>query len=262
MEFKNVYVAVCDILGFKDLIYNNNSDVTNKILAQFIATLELSASGGKAIQYDFDDSSNIVADSTEIKINFNLFSDTVVLWTLDDTTKSFFELLNVTKNLFHLSLINGLPIRGAISQGDLFVKQFQIESNYNNYENIIYGKALVKAYELEQEQLWSGCIFDPEFANSGNRDLKLIFEHKTNCDRYFFYDVPLKSTGCKKHLTLNWVDWSENNELTEGKIIESFSALNKTINESVKIKLDNTISYFKYSKKLYEKHFKSNISNT
>ena len=255
MEYKNIYVAVCDILGFKDLIMNNDFETTRKIFEKFVSNLELAVTGGKAIQYNLEEGSIVVADSKEIKLNFNLFSDTVVLWTVDNSVRSFFDLLIGTANLFNSSMKYGLPLRGAISQGELMVNPYQLESEFNNFENIVYGKALIKAYQLEQDQIWSGCIIDPEFSQSSEIAISQIFKSKLHRDLYIFYNVPMKSSGCRNHLTLNWVGWSKESVISEDMISHSFIAFNKTMNSSVQIKLQNSLEYYRYSMKIKEKYF-------
>ena len=48
-----------------------------------------------------------------------LFSNTVVLYTFDDSDAAFSSLVAACSNLFHDLVMAGVPVRGAISHGDL-----------------------------------------------------------------------------------------------------------------------------------------------
>jgi hypothetical protein len=148
-------------------------------------------------------------------------------------------------------IATGIPLRGAITAGNLTRLSNKYESNTNNVTETVLGKGLVDAYLLEKTQQWSGCIISKS----------ALEEFKSKCDWYEAslnnyidngiikkYAVPLKETT-KEEYVLDWTffdkEWGKLSEVT---IRESFNKWNKTLNLSAEEKRDNTVTFFKQMK--------------
>lgn len=239
MEYDKIYLAFLDILGFKELIMNNSFDESKEIFETFIEQVSNSAN-----------LKNRSTGETNTVVNFNLFSDTILFWTNDDTFKSFFQLNLTVSNLLNYSMQIGLPLRGAISYGNLMCNAFRLESDRVNIINTILGTSIVRAHKLEKDQLWSGCIIDQELENTDNTELRNYLKSQWLGKFYVRYNVPLRNTGCRSMLTINWVNL-DNDVFTEQKIRDSFDAHNKKSKSSdIAIKIENTLNYYKYVKNL------------
>ena len=266
MDYLNVYVAVCDILGYKDLIKNNSVEEAKKFMNVFIKIIydtttfideEIKRSEDKG--FDF---------FKQVRINFSLISDTIVLWTDENDEWSFKYLIKHISILFYISMYIGIPLRGAICKGDICANN---ESNNNAVYNIsdnsqtprirnlstLFGEGLVKAYELEQKQNWSGCIIDKDCYSDNTfiyPETGFIYKHvpiKVKLENSTQYE-----TTFEKYLTINWCYMSFfDKDFTKETVLASFEKYNKSINEKLtKEKIRYTIKFFNDSKKFYEKH--------
>lgn len=268
MELKshhNVYITMCDILGFKDIITENTFETAQEIMQSFVGACEFAAAHGQTALYEIDGKIVHIVDRDNIKVSMNLFSDTVVLWTHDNSVASFFDLLRATQLLFNRCLTIGLPIRGAISSGNLYASSFEmnapdISPAHSITENVMFGKALINAYKLEKKQEWSGCIIDPELRNSSEFAIRHIFEASLQGEPYLIYNVPIKNqVQTERHLVLNWINWRKPSEFTEESIREAFSKHNKSVTApSVPEKIQNTVDFFHESIRMYTQRIARN----
>lgn len=82
---------------------------------------------------------------------FKLISDTIVA-TTDETPSGLEKLVKFSKILLEEGLDLKLPLRGAISQGEV-----------KWTEQIVFGKAVIDAYRLASNQNWLGVTFNYNF---------------------------------------------------------------------------------------------------
>ena len=118
------YLLVADVLGFSNIVKNLPSAKLEERVDTWI---------------------NLVKNSkndAEIE-KLQLISDTVFALE-DDSEDGFKRLLEFSKLLLERGMETFFPIRGAIARGDL------------SWSNLIYGKALLDAYELERSLEWIG----------------------------------------------------------------------------------------------------------
>jgi len=160
--------------------------------------------------------------------------------------KSLIELSFAVKSLMRLSMQIGIPLRGSIVKGDI-----EILENENSLS--IVGLGLVKAYENESKQNWSGCTVEngifSYLRSVQNVIQKIPGPHRfEKLDSLFVEtDIPYKD-GNKKGYVINWADQFE---FGEEKIIEAFDKYNKRKGEDDKIKakvdliIQNTIDFYK-----------------
>lgn len=132
LHYNNRIVAFIDVLGFKNLV--NSTDLSS-IEAYFTIVIE-----------------SFKQHTTKYGFKFILISDAIVVYC--SNTKDNFE--SVCRSLTILQnqlLLEGIIIRGGISYGDFYV---------NRRNNVMVGKALIKAFNLESQASYPRIIVDRE----------------------------------------------------------------------------------------------------
>ncbi len=164
MSYSEKIVAFIDILGFKELIKQNDFEGMNDIYDEFNKMVR---NAGGYIEWHFELAKEISKKTppypfsqSEQEIIF--FSDCVV-WSypMDKLSQVSFAhaILVLCQSLsvlqYTLFKKKEIAIRGGISIGDLFLKG-----------NKIFGPGLVKAYELEKKAKYPRIAFDEEMIKS------------------------------------------------------------------------------------------------
>lgn len=140
-------VAVCDILGFKKLLYSRPLD---KIVNDDFGYLR------KAIYSSIHKSAtpDYVPTIKEIKaqdrVGFAWFSDTVLLYSLEDNDERVADLIETASWLIMETILTTtVRMRIGISYGQVFIDQ----------DNEIYlGRAIADAFYWQEKQQWSGGL--------------------------------------------------------------------------------------------------------
>lgn len=122
-------------------------------------------------------------------LSFRLFSDTIVVFTVDGSSKSLGDLIKFCQLLIGLSFSDGILLRGAMVRGPVFVDQ-----------EAIIGEPVVLAHEMEKQQEWVGCWVQNDCLDvfSDEQRTNVVGKHVLH------YEVPLKSRDVTSHLVLNW----------------------------------------------------------
>jgi len=115
------WLAYLDMLGVKSLI--NSGKMENVIYLYESAVEELE---------------KIVGGMDSHAINSMWFSDTFIIYSTDDSGVSFTWLELATRLFFDKLILSKIPVRGAISIGNLYT---------NKKKGVIVGDALISAYE-------------------------------------------------------------------------------------------------------------------
>lgn len=250
--FDQRYFAFLDILGFKELVKNNNHTVLTELYKRLVnyqveyysQFTEINAKGEKARLKEY-------YDPTGLRL-VNI-SDSIMFWTDNTKLNSLYEIVSAVKMIMSISMSVGIPLRGAIVKGDIEI--FEKGKNLS-----VVGRGLVEAYEMEGQQNWSGCLIDERifiWLNSINR----VFLNKNSNISIEKADwlikkhpVPFKIKGEEFVKELFTVNWAEGSNKSEREIRESFSMHNKRIKEtdeikaSIEKKIDNTIEYWQKHK--------------
>jgi hypothetical protein len=184
----------------------------------------------------------------EVQFHSAMISDTMVFWTSDtDSIRILIKFITAIRSLLKRTLLVGIPLRGAISMGLIFSHKREYKTEFLNSTNIIVGKPIVTCYELEKEQLWSGCVIANECIEIlqnhpqwGEIDLDIItnlIENRIICK----YQVPYKTIKTEKEYVLNWVP-ADNYPINENQIRKSFLAYNKRVDtKSAQKIIENTV---------------------
>jgi len=133
------WVASFDILGFTNLIDIDGDTIE----AEFV-------------QDDYEETLNHLEKHCEVYaagcLDYLWFSDTFVMFTPDDTAKSYAVIQQAAKHFIESCLYSSIPIRGAISVGP-FIRGHDNRS--------LIGRAFVDAHLFGEDQDWLGLVLTP-----------------------------------------------------------------------------------------------------
>lgn len=230
-------VAFLDVLGFKQMINETPIEELANKYENLIDTAEAlnrpSLSDDQSLPRLFPNHKRNMPWCIK-----NIFSDSIILISYDNTQLSAMKLLVYAWRLTQVFIAFKMPLKGAITYGELYT---------NPQKNITLGKALTCAYELEMKQQWIGVIID----NNMKKYMTDLFYDIKNTpildDIFWEYDVPFKDGSTKKFHTLNW-RW---NMIVKDGTRSLFSGSDDT---GVSEKINNTLAYAKSivdSKRVY-----------
>lgn len=149
------YFGFFDILGYKDLIMNNELDAVVEIYNKTLSDL-----AEKAILIEGKHDYARASDQQPVKCL--AFSDTVILYQDSSLYIPKMEIKNHALGeiqslkifvetvcyLLRLSFERGIPIRGAVSYGRYYATE----------KGCFLGRPIVEAYNLEKAQKWAGAV--------------------------------------------------------------------------------------------------------
>lgn len=177
-------VAVCDILGFSELVRRTSLDEMIKYHINNYHNL---------IRASIPKSSKVYQPSSHESIEQQLvgvaiFSDTALIFSLADSKRSYDQVIYAAVSILAQPILYPeYRFRIGISYGDFY---------HDATKNIYVGKALVEAHELERKQNWSGGALTREAKEIvGDNDFL------TDCN------VPIRHEGqqiFRGHCVLNW----------------------------------------------------------
>jgi hypothetical protein len=135
IKYRPRWFCYLDLLGFAKQV---ESKSINQILPLYEKALD-----------SMDISRN---DKGKYGISFSWFSDTFIVFSQSDTAQEFALVEQAGRLFFQKLIINEIPVRGAISCGDLYT---QLE------RNVFIGPALIEAYRYGEGQDWLGFLLAP-----------------------------------------------------------------------------------------------------
>ena len=244
------YIAFLDILGFKDLIARNDLDTVAELYHRFqqalFYTMAQSNMSWRLDNLNNDDLPGI----DKSPLNSLIISDSILLWTDDDSGKDFVQLLWTVKFYLDLAFSFGIPLRGAITFGELAVNtgQYDKSNKIAGYSTIL-GKPLTDAFVLENQAEWSGCIVDSncieyydDYIDDEENGVNSSFLEKIALLKK--YHVPMKKGKLKEFHTVNWTTITSK-RIDRKQIREAFGQHNKNVNNwNVEMKIRNTLDFY------------------
>ncbi len=254
-KIKNVYYTYLDILGFKQLVENNSIERLSDLYKNIDFVVQSSLSKGQLIFTDDGERKNIKPDLKFTEVNSMIVSDSIMLWTQDDNVWSFLDMLQVVKEVVSKCFQIGIPLRGVFTSGPLLVQVNDLSHEKDGFligRTTIAGKTMVDAYLQEEKQQWSGCVLtkqtmDKVFDSVIGQILKEIIDNKLIVK----YPVPYKENNdmCINvdEYVINWTFDSISGDIVR----KQFAKYNKgSENDSVLVKIENTIKFADYIKKI------------
>ena len=167
---------------------------------------------------------------TPAEINHAYFSDTILLWSPYDEfyVEPFFE---ACVNMVQESLEVGLPLRGAISIGDVI---------FNRAKSIFLGGALIEAARLEKDQHWIGVTLSSTF-------LQMPPFNKVYASHTIPYAAHFKNQDDRRKLALV-LDWPR--AFRKQKVADFAKKVSSLdVDPRFSEYYFNTLAFIKYSKK-------------
>jgi len=140
--YRRAIVTFIDILGFREIVAQRSSDEIGEILEQLRG---IASDGNEGVVLEAGLAASLA------------FSDSVVRVCPVDTQRKtgavFYELLSLVFAQAHLAA-RGVFLRGGVTIGNIF---------FDQETKMIYGPALVKAYDLESNfAIYPRIVLDPE----------------------------------------------------------------------------------------------------
>lgn len=239
------FIAYFDYLGFKDFIEKNDLDFQIQIMNHNFRDIEDGIAKGKFRQ---GKNGGYVADLSKSTLNAINFSDTIVIWTNDDSLDSFVELIEAAFRFNHRSVNMTFPIRGMIVLDELESVAYSYTNDIGGTYNInsVFGKGLVKAHVQAEQQQWAGSVISEEVIDKFKSDGIDIDEVlKPFAQRYKVpYKPPFEIKYEEYALKLVTGINDEFLKNVSKGIVDNFSQYNKDAShESTQEKLANTIAY-------------------
>lgn len=241
------YIAFFDILGFKEIVLNNDLKSLNQKFNNFFRETQISISTGKTVPVG---NGIIVPDLSKIKVNCIHISDSVIFWTQKQDLESFGHLIDVCKKFYQRSLQMEFPLRGAIVYGEMeFAPGIIKDGEENFFGNFSFiGKGLVNAYLKAESLHLSACLVDQSvLANIGEGQVYELIKNES----LFYYNTPFNNgTSEYEHLIKPLKgDFSELFFRNRAKTVkENFEKLmyGKPMTQSVHEKMNNTIKLLEF----------------
>lgn len=241
-------VAFLDILGFSDLVDNNSYEELEKIYNIFESGYKSGVTLNKYVKTE----GGIRQDFIDCRVKAIQISDSIIIWTKEDTVRSYFDIVMTVRELLGHGIFYGLPLRACIHYGE-----FGHNINFHSDEistNTFFGKAITKSYKLCESQSWSGGYMTKEAVEAyskmvlaqNDNYLSSLISIEAMQRRHFLkqFKIPFKNGDSSSELCINWVNWS-NPKKSKDDLIATFSK-HKKLSESDRVKtiIQNTINFW------------------
>jgi len=204
------YFFIADLLGFSNMITNTSPEQRDKRIDSWVQLVK-------------EAKANVNIEKTQ------LISDTLFA-SAGSTEGDLLKMINFAQYLLNKGIERSLPIRGAICFGEYV------------WGELTYGKAVIKAHQLESKQNWIGVICDNNIPNIDTYSGTLL-----TC-----YPPPLKNSNFELYYVVNW-DVPEFSKLIGLMVREGLTKTGEQISCDILDKINNTVEFSLY-RKLINKH--------
>jgi len=212
------FVAVLDIMGFKDRVARKTSEEILDEMKRF-----------SKLRNEFHEQTNYLHDQNILVTT--CFSDSIFIFSKDKTIVSLEALVYLTIQILSKAASDKIPMKGAIAEGKLTV---------DVKEQIYFGQPLIDAHLLQEDEVDYYGVVCHNSMESSIADYRKI-SSEIDCS---FKEIltPLKS-GKISHLNLNW--FKEISKLDGDKSFASIIKNFKTMTSGKPRKyIDNTEEVF------------------
>jgi hypothetical protein len=241
-------VAFLDILGFSEIVKHNSFEELEEIYKVFNRGYTSGVTRNKFIKKG----SQFFKDFNDSNIQAIQISDSIILWTKEDTIKSYYDLILIVHELLGNGIFSGLPLRACIDYGE-FGNNINFHSN-NISTNTFYGKAIITSHQQCESQSWSGGFitkrgveaYSKMCSSLNDNHLRSLTDIKSLEQDHFLkkFIVPFRNEKSEEYC-INWVRWQDP-KITLDNLIKSFGKHNKpTSCVRVKEIIQNTIEFWK-----------------
>lgn len=236
------FITYFDYLGFGDFIRNNDLNYQKKIMGNIFRDIESALAKGKLKEASY----GVIADLSEIKVNCINFSDTIIFWTNDTSNESLEELMYITHYFNWQANLFFFPVRGTLTIGELEGVDHSFKSELGGSYNLnsVFGKGLVEAHEIAENQKWAGTVLNTNVVDFIKANFK---DHQSFIDLYTKkFQVPFK-VGPRDMQVFHFIKGELNNLAFENYgngIRDNFANHNKSVEHPSTVeKIENTINF-------------------
>jgi hypothetical protein len=150
------FVAFLDVLGFSDTVQAVQHDRLMGLYDNLVMSAQRAAADGAFTLVGAGPEQTAVADLSQARVEVFVVSDSVVVISPAVTGRAFVDVLRTVRDLLVQGLFFGMPLRGAITVGDV---DTVISGSGGPAPAVsVVGRGLVDAYRLEAAQQWSGAV--------------------------------------------------------------------------------------------------------
>ncbi|GAB6123170.1 hypothetical protein [Dysgonomonas termitidis] len=150
------YVAFFDILGFKNMLQKGTRHAVEQL-----ETL---------VNYLDGDKNSPFVEDENVKdiVQFRIFSDSIFMYTKDESLTSWRLFTYAVSCFFHHALIRRIPIKGGVAHGYAFIGQPN-----SKLKNVMCGEAITNAYLIQEELQYIGIVVHHTFEHYLEKTIKL-----------------------------------------------------------------------------------------
>lgn len=261
------FIAFLDILGFKKLIEANSLTEIDSLYEEFRKDI---ANAVNDVNQHFILKKDDERIENSKRTKSMIASDSIFLWTEGASAFDLLQILFCAKLLVRNSFLRGLPLRGAICFGEVLVKDGFVEGNPAATHFSVLGRPLTRAYELEKNSQWAGCVIDHNcigrlesikddfYQMNVTPDLTVEILNDISLTKEF--SVPFKN-GNQTYLTIDWTVFErqeKDNPILKDdfKLSNSFEMHNKNTNdEFVLEKIRNSETFLEHCKSDHTRYY-------
>jgi hypothetical protein len=211
-ETHETWIAHFDILGFKSMVDNEGKSLQLASLKSKIDDVICKLEKEIANHEEF--------------IDYQFYADTFIIYSKNDKVNDYPSLVRASKNFIINCIYKSLPVRGAISYGEVL---------FGHQKKIIIGKAFLEAYVYGEDQNWIGLILTPSASNQ-------LKSHDLYPSRHGFInkDIPLRELDIESVFAYRYIDGSTNFECP---LLPCLNEMQHFAPECEKQKYNNTIDF-------------------
>lgn len=245
LEIKDGIIGFFDILGYQNIIDNNDIEDVVKIVSETIDKLPSDAKAKISVIFKSDKTSTPIIEGVLKTTKTLLISDSIVIALpfpipkeeeRNASLEKFIHLICWTTFFIYAATFMkrafevGLPMRGAIDTGQYFIQDYKLA-----------GKPIIYSYRLAEDLQFSGCAL-AEKATECIDNLVAIADAKEKelIRRWVFrYLAPLKGREERLYL-LDWLVGRHNIRDVRQATSTAFRAHNKDVSRAEYPKIENT----------------------
>ena len=183
-NYEDRFVAFIDILGFKDIIYNieTNPSKDNPQLRTVKSILNFMSDETKESHYwtdlpVYEEKNGNIYECESGHPRLTYISDCIIIST-DGNLDGFKALSKKIHKIIADLAVDGFFCRGAITKGNLF-----------HHDDILFGSAYFKAHKLESEAIYPRIIVDPDIYNLFDNDPLSPAFYSKDIDGFFYLNL-------------------------------------------------------------------------
>lgn len=212
MEPQRAFVALFDVLGFKELL---SSKPLNQVISSYRSLIDVKRQAAR-IPVGRPGGVSVEVSGTTV------FSDTILLW-CDDSWPAVQSLLTSCNALIAESLALGMPLRGGVAFGEAVLDRVQ---------RVFVGQPIVDAHLTEASQEWLGAALHSSVLNHPTLGSQIA-----SLEDIISYRVPVKPNAPTLTHALHWCPYAKS---ARSSIVELKAATN---NRSAICKFNATLAY-------------------